>query len=245
MDRRRQGAGDRCAAGDREGKLVSPWRRRRRVVTILQQRRGLSQRRTCQITGQHRFTQRHPLAEPDADRDLRTRLRQFAGNHPRWGYRRAHAVLGRGGLCGQPEEDPTALVGRGPARARQTAPAPAPGRVCPARRAHGSSVCAVDTPYCAGTGSALRRRRRCSPLHPHQHLEAGQPEQQSAMAARRGGELPIRQLPTDLINYRKMVRVAVRIHITVIFRASVAVLARRLFPAPRESAAPVGGQTRQ
>ena len=163
----------------------------------------------------------------------------------RWGYRRAHAVLGRGGLCGQPEEDPTALVGRGPARARQTAPAPAPGRVCPARRAHGSSVCAVDTPYCAGTGSALRRRRRCSPLHPHQHLEAGQPEQQSAMAARRGGELPIRQLPTDLINYRKMVRVAVRIHITVIFRASVAVLARRLFPAPRESAAPVGGQTRQ
>ena len=33
----------------------------------------------------------------DPDRDLRQRLRRFAKAHPRWGYRRAHAVLGREG----------------------------------------------------------------------------------------------------------------------------------------------------
>lgn len=192
------------------------------------------------------LSQRHPPAEPDADRDLRTRLRQFAGNHPRWGYRRAHAVLGREGLCGQPEEDPTALAGRGPARARQRRQRQRLGAsVIPAHRADGSSVRAVDTPYCAGTGSALRRRRRCSPPT---RINISKLAGQSNRGRWPRGvveKLPIRQLPTDLINYRKMVRVAVRIHITVIFRASVAVLARRLFPAPRESAAPVGGQTRQ
>ena len=54
--------------GDREGKLVSP-SRRRRAVHMLQQRLGLSQRRACQIVGQHRSTQRHDPAEPDPDRD--------------------------------------------------------------------------------------------------------------------------------------------------------------------------------
>ena len=33
----------------------------------------------------------------DPDRDLRVELRTFAGEHPRWGYRRAHAVLVREG----------------------------------------------------------------------------------------------------------------------------------------------------
>jgi putative transposase len=52
---------------------------------MLQERLGISQRRACQIVGQHRSTQRHQPAEPDPDRDLQARLRRFAKRHPRWG----------------------------------------------------------------------------------------------------------------------------------------------------------------
>jgi putative transposase len=64
---------------------------------MLQARLGISQRRACQITGQHRSVQRRRPARPDPDKDLRAQLRAFAREHPRWGYRRAHAVLGRQG----------------------------------------------------------------------------------------------------------------------------------------------------
>jgi transposase InsO family protein len=64
---------------------------------MLQARLGLSQRRACQITGQARSTQRYQPAQADPDRDLRAWLRGFARAHPRWGYRRAHAVLIREG----------------------------------------------------------------------------------------------------------------------------------------------------
>jgi putative transposase len=64
---------------------------------MLMSRLGLSQRRACQIVGQHRSTQRHQCVEADPDRELRVRLRGFARRHPRWGYRRAHAVLSREG----------------------------------------------------------------------------------------------------------------------------------------------------
>ena len=64
---------------------------------MLQARLGISQRRACQIVGQHRSVQRHEPVEADPDRDVRERLRQFAKGHSRWGYRRAHAVLVREG----------------------------------------------------------------------------------------------------------------------------------------------------
>ena len=64
---------------------------------MLQARLGISQRRACQITGQHRSVQRRRPAEPDPDKDLRAWLRAFARAHPRWGYRRAHSVLIREG----------------------------------------------------------------------------------------------------------------------------------------------------
>lgn len=64
---------------------------------MLCDRLGLSQRRARLIVGQHRTTQRHQPAEQDPDRDLRRWLRDFAEAHPRWGYRRAHAVLHRDG----------------------------------------------------------------------------------------------------------------------------------------------------
>jgi hypothetical protein len=87
--------------------------RRRAAVQMLQDRLGLSQRRACQITGQHRSVQRHRPAPLDPDKDLRTVLRAFARNRPRWGCGRAHAVLNR-------QEDPGAM-----ARARAARPAQA------------------------------------------------------------------------------------------------------------------------
>jgi putative transposase len=71
---------------------VSP-ARRRRAVEHLQQVFGVSQRWACRLVGQHRSTQRHQPVEPDRDRALRAELRQLSRAHPRWGYRRAHAVL--------------------------------------------------------------------------------------------------------------------------------------------------------
>jgi putative transposase len=62
-------------------------------VDHLQRVLGLSQRLACRIVGQHRSTQRHQPAEPDRDRALRAQLRQLSRDHPRWGYRRAHAQL--------------------------------------------------------------------------------------------------------------------------------------------------------
>jgi len=64
---------------------------------MCQERFGMSQRRACTVIGQHRSTQRHQPASPDPDRDLRAELRVFAREHPRWGYRRGHAVLVREG----------------------------------------------------------------------------------------------------------------------------------------------------
>jgi hypothetical protein len=49
---------------------VSP-ARRRRAVQLCCERLGMSQRRACEIVGQHRSTQRHRPAVHDPDRDLR------------------------------------------------------------------------------------------------------------------------------------------------------------------------------
>lgn len=67
---------------------------------MLCDRKGLSQRRACQIVRQHRSTQRHRSKDLDPDKELRAELRRFARRHPRWGYRRAHAVLRREGHHG-------------------------------------------------------------------------------------------------------------------------------------------------
>jgi len=60
---------------------------------MLEDRLGLSERRACEIAGQHRSTQRRePQRAPD-DGALRGRLREISRERPRWGYRRAHARL--------------------------------------------------------------------------------------------------------------------------------------------------------
>ncbi len=57
---------------------------------MLRERLGVSERRACQITGQHRSTQRHqPRRGGGRDDALRERLRRLSAEHPRWGYRLA------------------------------------------------------------------------------------------------------------------------------------------------------------
>ncbi len=57
---------------------------------MIVERFGLSERRACQITGQHRSTQRHrPGRGGERDDALRERLRRLSAEHPRWGYRLA------------------------------------------------------------------------------------------------------------------------------------------------------------
>lgn len=58
----------------------------------------VSQRRACAVVGQPRSTQRlAPSPVPDAEQHLRGRLRNLAAAHPRYGYRRLHALLAREG----------------------------------------------------------------------------------------------------------------------------------------------------
>ncbi len=61
---------------------------------MLRERLGLSERRACQITGQHRSTQRHqPARGGERDDALRERLRKLSAEHPRWGYRLAWGAV--------------------------------------------------------------------------------------------------------------------------------------------------------
>ena len=61
---------------------------------MIVERFGLSERRACQITGQHRSTQRHDRRRGgDRDDALRERLRKLSAEHPRWGYRLAWGAV--------------------------------------------------------------------------------------------------------------------------------------------------------
>ena len=60
---------------------------------MLRDRLGVSERWACRVVGQHRSTQRHEPVLVGDDAVLRAQLRQFSGDRPRWGYRRAHHHL--------------------------------------------------------------------------------------------------------------------------------------------------------
>jgi hypothetical protein len=80
-----------------DGKLLSP-ERRRRAVTVLQERYRASERQTCRVVGQHRSTQRHAGKVVDIEEaKLRHRLREIAAEHIRWGRRMAYRLLRREG----------------------------------------------------------------------------------------------------------------------------------------------------
>jgi putative transposase len=81
--------------------MVSP-RAKRAAVHQLITELGLSERKACQIVELPRSTFRRPLASQtpaDPDAGLRSWLCTFAKQHPRWGYRQAHAHARAYGWC--------------------------------------------------------------------------------------------------------------------------------------------------
>lgn len=68
-------------------------------MSVLVDEFGVSQRRACALVGQHRSTQRRRApGRGDAEQVLRARLREIATKHPRWGWRKAHAIARNEGL---------------------------------------------------------------------------------------------------------------------------------------------------
>ena len=66
----------------------------------LQQQMEISERRACQTIQQPRATQRYQPKEADDEKPLVARMRQLAGQHPRYGYRRIWALLRAEGFRG-------------------------------------------------------------------------------------------------------------------------------------------------
>lgn len=62
-------------------------------MSHLQRRFRVSQRRACRVVGQVRSTQRYDPVPSDFETRLVKAMRQFAEAHPRWGYRKIHALL--------------------------------------------------------------------------------------------------------------------------------------------------------
>jgi putative transposase len=77
--------------------MVSP-ARRRDAVAYLQRRHKVSERRACNVVGQHRSTNRYEARPADLELRLVKRMNELAALHPRYGYRRIWALLREEGL---------------------------------------------------------------------------------------------------------------------------------------------------
>ncbi len=53
----------------------------------------MSERRACQVVGQHRSTQRYRPEPPELELRLAARMNELAAAHPRWGYRKIWSLL--------------------------------------------------------------------------------------------------------------------------------------------------------
>lgn len=68
-------------------------------MQVLRDRFGVSERRACRVAGQPRSTQRRrPPSPVETERILTGRLREISRAHPRWGWRKAHALCRAEGL---------------------------------------------------------------------------------------------------------------------------------------------------
>src|SRR5262249_36052581 len=92
------GVDARCGDASRGSrkKLLTP-SSRRMVVTWAVDEKGYSQRRACALIGIAPKTYRYVTSRDD-DRGFRERLRTLAGERRRFGYRRLHILLRRGGI---------------------------------------------------------------------------------------------------------------------------------------------------
>ncbi len=99
--------------------MVTP-DRRRVAVERLRAGFGVSERRACEVVGQHRSTQRRPKKPvSDRDQEFRRWLRSFAADHPRWGWRKAHDVAASKDLVVNPKRTRALWRDEGLQRPRQ------------------------------------------------------------------------------------------------------------------------------
>jgi putative transposase len=76
--------------------LVTP-AAKRDAVARLQAFLGMSERRACHVIGADRKSMRY-RSQRDDDAELRSKLREFAQQRRRFGYRRLHILLRRDGV---------------------------------------------------------------------------------------------------------------------------------------------------
>lgn len=67
--------------------------RRRAAVAFLIRRHRVSERRACKVVGQNRATNRYSPVPGDYEARLVEAIHKLAETHPRYGYRRVHALL--------------------------------------------------------------------------------------------------------------------------------------------------------
>ncbi len=67
--------------------------RRRAAVDFLKRRHKVSERRACKVVGQNRSTNRYAPVPGDYEQRLVEAIHKLAETHPRYGYRRVHALL--------------------------------------------------------------------------------------------------------------------------------------------------------
>lgn len=72
---------------------------KRAAVAWARERHRVSERRACALVGLDRATARYRARTRDDEAALRQRLRELAGERPRFGYRRLHALLRREGIA--------------------------------------------------------------------------------------------------------------------------------------------------
>jgi putative transposase len=76
--------------------VVSP-DQQRVAADYLGERYGVSQRRACRVMGRHRATLRYRGSRRGDEPALSREIKRLARRHPRYGYRRVHAMLVRRG----------------------------------------------------------------------------------------------------------------------------------------------------
>ena len=98
-DRGGPGVGPGDAQGTQRGKMVSPTHRRE-AVDHLQRVLHVTERRACRVVGQPRSSQRYRPRKKGDGAVIVKRMHEPPGVvrcHPRFGYRRIHTLLVRGG----------------------------------------------------------------------------------------------------------------------------------------------------
>ena len=98
--------------------MVTP-DQQRAAADYLDERYGVSQRRICRVMGRSRSSLRYRRKHRPDEPALNREIKRLARRHPRYGYRRVHALLVRRGWTSQHQTGAAALEQLGTEEARE------------------------------------------------------------------------------------------------------------------------------